>query len=120
MKFFARRIILKRLIRHAKFGNKRDRSRQQCNLSILFNQLKSCFTTSDYQSSEFVSKLLFHLQILTCHGISERERIIAQCTEENNILRRFVMNLSVFVVFFYKPGNQEQMLSVTVNSTYDQ
>ena len=62
-------------------------------------------------------EMLFHLQILTCYGISERGRIIAQCTEENNISRRFVMNLNVFVVFFYKPSNQEQMLSVTVNST---
>ena len=61
--------------------------------------------------------MLFHLQILPYYWISERGRIITQCTEENNIPRWFVMNLNVFVVFFYKPSNQEQMLSVTVNST---
>ena len=47
--------------------------------------------------------MLFHLQILPYYWISERGGIIAQCTEENNIHRRFVINLNVFVVSFYKP-----------------
>ena len=47
--------------------------------------------------------MLFHLQILPYYWFSERGRIIAQCTEENTIHRRFVINLNVFVVFFYKP-----------------
>ena len=47
--------------------------------------------------------MFFHSQILPYYWISERGGIIAQCTEENNIHRRFVINLNVFVVFFYKP-----------------
>ena len=47
----------------------------------------------------------FHLQILPYYGISERGRIIEQCTEENDIPRRFVMNFNVLVVFFYKLSN---------------
>ena len=47
--------------------------------------------------------MLFPLQILPYYWFSERGRIIAQCTEENTIRRRFVINLNVFVVFFYKP-----------------
>ena len=47
----------------------------------------------------------FNLHVLPYYGIFERGRIIEQCTEENNISRRFVINLNVFVVFFYKPSN---------------
>ena len=42
------------------------------------------------------SQMLFHLQILSYYEFSERGRIIEQCTEENNIPRRFVINLYVF------------------------
>ena len=49
----------------------------------------------------------FHIQIIPHFGISERGRIIEQCTEENNFPIAYVINLDVFTVnfFTYKSSN---------------